>query len=581
MKNHLRSIVLIVAVSCAGAQPAPSPPPGAAPAPTDSFSTFVDDYFDARFAYLPSQGTDAGFHQYDSKLEDRSRARIESRIAELKSFLARLSRFDRSKLSADEAIDADALEADMRGFLLDEETLRNWERNPMGYAGLPGSAADGLIKRDFAPPAERLRSLVAREKQMPAVYAAGKANLVNPPKEFTDLAIRMARGSAGYFAGTVAQWAKEAAATDVALWNEFSETNAKVVEATRDFAAWLEKDLLPRSKGNYAIGAENFLAKMKYDDMVELPLAQLLAKGEAQLAKDYADFVATAKKIDPGKTPADVMKLLSNEHPAAEDLIPAVSRSVENARKFLVEKDLVTIPSEVRPRVEETPPFARSGSFASMDTPGAYETKATEAFYYVTPVEKEWDAKHKEEHLRLYNPYVVSIIDVHEVWPGHYLQFLYAPRFPTKTRKLVFCGTNAEGWAHYAEQMMVDQGFGGGDPKYRLAQLQEALLRDCRYVVGIKLHTQGMTVEEGARVFVEKGFQEPANGYEEARRGAYNPTYLYYTLGKLMIQELASEYRAKTGASLKQFHDAFVAQGGLPIPLVRRILFRDGAAATR
>ena len=147
-----------------------------------------------------------------------------------------------------------------------------------------------------------------------------------------------------------------------------------------------------------------------------------------------------------------------------------------------------------------------------MDTPGAYETKATEAFYYVTPVEKDWDAKHQEEHLRLFNPYVVDMINVHEVWPGHYLQFLYAKRFPTKTRKLIFCGTNAEGWAHYTEQMMVDEGFGGGDPKVRLAQLQEALLRDCRYVVGIKLHTQGWTVEQGAKLFVEKGFQEPANG---------------------------------------------------------------------
>jgi uncharacterized protein (DUF885 family) len=413
---------------------------------------------------------------------------------------------------------------------------------------------------------------------MSAVYAAARANLVNPPKEFTDLAILMAKGSAGYFSGTVVQWAKQAAGTDAVLWKEFEQANAQVVAATRDFASWLEKDLLPRSKGRYSIGASNFLAQLKYDDMVEMPLDQLLAKGEAQLAKDYAAFVETAKKIDPSKTPAEVMKSLSDEHPTPEKLIPAVAQSVENARRFLVEKDLVTIPSEVRPRVEETPPFARAGSFAAMDTPGAFETKATEAFYYVTPVEKEWDAKRKEEHLRIFNPYVVSIIDVHEVWPGHYLQFLYAPKFPTKTRKLVFCGTNAEGWAHYAEQMMVDEGFGGGDPKYRLAQLQEALLRDCRYVVGIKLHTQGMTVEQGARVFVEKGFQESSTAYEEARRGAYNPTYLYYTLGKLQIQELRDEYRSKTGASLKQFHDAFVAQGGLPIPLVRRILFRPAAA---
>jgi uncharacterized protein (DUF885 family) len=575
---RLLAATSLLALACVRATPS-SPPPAPAPAaPTASFSKFVDDYFVARFDYLPSQGTDAGLHEYDARLEDRSRARIEAGILELRIFLARLQNFDRSKLSFDEAIDADALEGEIRGFLLDQETLRNWERNPMGYAGLPGFAADSLIKRDFAPAGERLRSLVAREKLMPAVYAAGKANLVNPPREFTDLAVRMAKGSAGYFAGTVARWAKDSAGSDAALWKEFEQANAQVVAATRDFASWLENDLLPRSKGSFAIGAENFLAKMKYDDMVEMPLAELLAKGEAQLARDYAAFVETAKKIDPSKSAAEVMKSLSDEHPSEKELIPSVAQSVENARRFLVEKELVTIPSDVRPRVEETPPFARAGSFASMDTPGAFETRATEAFYYVTPVEPEWDAKHKEEHLRLFNPYVVAMIDVHEVWPGHYLQFLYAPRFPTKTRKLVFCGTNAEGWAHYAEQMMVDEGFGGGDPKYRLAQLQEALLRDCRYVVGIKLHTQGMTVEEGARVFVEKAFQEPANAFEESRRGAYNPTYLYYTLGKLQIQELRDEYRAKTGASLKQFHDAFVAEGGLPIALVRRILFRPTAA---
>lgn len=581
---HFLLALSSLAISCAPASQPVSTAAAATPAIAlsgEPFSKFVDGYFDARFAYLPSQGTEDGFHQYDSKLEDRSRARIEARIAELKGFLARLQAMDRSRLSFDDQIDADAIEGQIRGQLLDQETLRNWEHNPMGYAGLPGSSADGLIKRDFAPAADRLRSLIARLKLVPAVYAAGKANLVNPPREFTDLALRISKGSVGYFAGTVAAWAKDAAGSDAALAKEFADANGAVVAATRDFATWLEKDLLPRSKGNYAIGAANFLAKMKYDDRVEMSLGELLDKGEKQLAKDYAAFVETAKRIDPSKTPAQVMKSLSDDHPTAENLIPTVDRSVEDARRFLVQKDLVTIPSEVRPRVQETPPFARSGSFASMDTPGAFETKATEAFYYVTPVETEWDAKHKEEHLRLYNPYVVSIIDVHEVWPGHYLQFLNAPKFPTKTRKLIFSGTNAEGWAHYSEQMMVDEGFGGGDPKYRLAQLQEALLRDCRYVVGIKLHTQGMTVEDGAKVFVEKGFQEPANGYEEARRGAYNPTYLYYTLGKLQIQELSDEYRAKKGATLKQFHDAFVAQGGLPIELVRRILFGTSDRAAR
>ena len=217
-----------------------------------------------------------------------------------------------------------------------------------------------------------------------------------------------------------------------------------------------------------------------------------------------------------------------------------------------------------------------------MDTPGAYETKATEAFYYVTPPEKDWDAKHVEEHLRLFNPSVMNMITVHEAFPGHYLQFIYAKQFPTKTRKLLAVSSNAEGWAHYSEQMMIEQGFGGGTPKQHLAQLSEALLRDCRWVVGMKEHTQGMSVDEGAKkYFTEKCFQQPANAYEEARRGAYNPTYLYYTLGKLEIYKLRADYQKAKGSafSLKDFHTQFVKQGGLPIKLIRRVLLPGDTAS--
>jgi uncharacterized protein (DUF885 family) len=573
MKITLLAVAVFLAVALPAVQ-TPSPRPDGASETHDAFARFVDDYFDARFASRPTEGTDAGFHQYDERMPDLSRPAIEKRIAELKDEMRRLEAFDRSKLSFDDAIDADAIGGRIRSELLDLETLRTWESNPMRYAGLAGSSVNDLMKRDFAPAAERLRSVVARIRAVPAICAAARSNVKNPPREFTTLAIRMARGSAGFLEGTLATWAKGAAGGDAVLLGQFRDADAKAASAMRDLAAWLEKDLAPRSKGSYAIGSANFSAKLLYDERIDAPLSEVLARGEANLARDYAAFVETARKIDPSRTAAEVMKSLSNEHPTPETLIPSVASRVEAARQFVVDKRIVTIPSEVRPKVAETPVFARFGSFASMDTPGAYETKATDAYYYVTPVEKDWDAKHREEHLRLYNPYVVAMINVHEVWPGHYLQFLYGKRFPTKTRKLIFCGTNAEGWAHYAEQMMVDEGFGGGDPKIRLAQLQEALLRDCRYVVGIKLHTQGMTVEEGARIFVEKAFQEPANAYEEARRGAYNPTYLYYTLGKLEIQKLRDEYMEKKHATLKEFHDAFVAQGGLPIPLVRRILFR-------
>jgi Bacterial protein of unknown function (DUF885) len=546
------------------------------------FSSFVDAYFDAYFSTYPSKGTAAGFHQYDDKLEDMSSAAIEQRITVLKELQQRLSDLRSRSMSSGDTIDAEILEHQIRAELLELEVVQGWKRNPMLYIYLPGNAIHGLIKRDFAPPAERLKSVIARLEAIPTMLRALRENVSNPPKEFTDIAIRIASGSIGFFKGMIASWGIDAAAGDANLLQTLDKANQAVVAEMEASLAWVKKDLLPSSKGSYAIGTETFQRKLLYEDMVDLPLEKVLAIGQANLEKDYQAFVETARKIDATKTPAEVMKLISNDHPDAVDLIPSVKRTVEATRQFLIDKRIITIPSEVRPTILETPPYARVGSFASMDTPGAYETKATEAFYYVTPVEQEWSAKHKEEHLRAFNRAVMDIINIHEAYPGHYVQFLYSKQFPTKTRKLTSCGTNAEGWAHYAKQMMLEEEFSGGDSKVRLVQLHEALLRDCRYVVGIKLHTQGMSVEQGARVFVEKGFQEPANAYEEARRGTYNPTYLYYTLGKLQIYKLREDYRKARGQeySLQGFHDDFVRQGAIPIRLVREILVPSARGST-
>jgi uncharacterized protein (DUF885 family) len=542
--------------------------------PSSSFSAFVDDYFDAYFTWKPSDGTAAGFHQYDAMLEDRSAAAIDHRVEIVKKQQKRLQELRQGNLSSDEAIDAEVLDGQLRAELLDLETLASWRKNPMLYIGLPGSAVDGLMKRAFAPPADRLRSVIARLKAAPAVLGALRVNVANPPREFTDLAIRMGEGSIGFFRDDVRVWAKEAAGGDAQLLAELDAANAGVVKAMQETVAWMKNTLLSKSNGRYAVGAENFAKLLLYEELVDIPLDKLLAIGEATLRRDQEAFMVTAKKIDPSKPAAAVMKALSADHPTEADLIPAARRTVEKARKFLLDRHIVAIPSEVRPTVVETPPYARNGSFASMDTPGAFETKATEAFYYVTPPEKDWDAKHKEEHLRLFNKSVMQIITIHEVFPGHYIQFLYAKQFPTKTRKLTFCNSNVEGWAHYSEQMMVEEGYSGGDPHIRLAQLSEALLRDCRFVVGIKLHTQGMTVEQGAQFFEKEGYQEAASAFEEARRGTYDPTYLYYTLGKLQIYKLRADYRKAKGKDyqLETFHNEFVRQGGIPIKLMRRIL---------
>jgi uncharacterized protein (DUF885 family) len=260
--------------------------------------------------------------------------------------------------------------------------------------------------------------------------------------------------------------------------------------------------------------------------------------------------------------------------------VASVARDLEAARRFATEKNLVTFPAETRPRVIETPPYARAAIFAAMDTPGPYEAAGLEAFYYVTPVEPDWTPQHVEDHLRMFNRYTAAIIDVHEAYPGHFLQFLYMPRVSSKVRKLLYTIANVEGWAHYAEQMMVDEGFGGGDPRVRLAQLQEALLRDCRFVAAIKMHTQGMTVEQATTLFTDRGLQEPANAHEEAMRGTYDPMYLAYTLGKLQIQALRDRYLARTGRDLRAFHDAFVAQGGLPVAFVEKTILPASASGT-
>jgi len=568
-------VITLLCLALAGCANAPR---DETPQPSDDFSAFADAYFTAANEWSPSQATANGFHSYDGRLEDRSAAAIQARILKLKDQFAKLESL-RTALMGSDQIDAELIAHTIRAELLDLETEQNWKKNPMMYVYLPGNAIDGLMKRKFAPPAERLRSAVLRLKGVPALLAAMKTNVENPPREFTELAIRMSSGSVGFFRGAIAAWAKESAGADTGLLAEFESANTAAIQAVDEAAQWLKRNLLPRSKGKYAIGAELFSKHLLYEEMVDLPLVRVLAIGEANLEKDYQALVALAKEIDAKATPEAVIATITKEHPTEASLVAETKRTIEEARQFLIDKKIVTVPSEVRPTIMETPPYARSGGFASMDTPGAFETKATEAFYYVAPPEKSWPAKTREEHLKLFNPPVLKMITVHEAYPGHYLQFLYAKQFPTKTRKLIFCGSNAEGWAHYAEQMMVEEGFGAGDPKIRLAQLKEALIRDCRYITGIKLHTQGWTVEDGTKLFMQKAFEERAVAFEEARRGTYNPTYLYYTLGKLMIYKLRADYQKAQGSnySLEKFHNEFVRQGGIPLKLVRKILLNGDA----
>jgi uncharacterized protein (DUF885 family) len=559
--------IFLIAFECA------SPIRSAEPAP-GSFGAFVDEYYQSLFTWDPTQATYAGIHDFDARLSDFSAENIKKRVVALKAMYERLLALRAGKLNEEDRIDSVVLDHAIRAELLELEVVRDWKRNPMLYVGKPAEAIDLLMKRSFAPAAERLKSVIGRLKATPPLFAALKTNIENPPKEFADLGLLVAKGSVSFFDSDLAAWAKVAAGKDEKLLAEFETANKAVIAGFEETAKWIATDLLPKAKGSYAIGAESFIAKLETEEMLDIPLDKLLAIGEANLKRDHDAFIATATKIDPKHSAKEVLARLTEDHPTSDALVAATKATIERTRKFLIDKKIVTVPSEVRPTIAETPPFMRTGSFASMDTPGAFEMKATEAFYYVTPPENEWDAKRKAEHLRQFNKTGMDIITIHEAFPGHYIQFLNAKQYPTKVRKLFTCGTNVEGWAHYGEQMIVDEGYGEGDPKYRLAQLNEALLRDCRYIVGIKLHTAGWTVEQGKQFFIEQGFIEPEVGFQESRRGTYNPTYLYYTLGKLQIIKLREDVKKAKGTdfNLQKFHDDFVHQGGLPIKLIRRIM---------
>ena len=544
-----------------------------------TFNQLVDAYFDDYFKANPSQATSVGFHQYDRQLEDFSLAAHQRNRRMLLEHVAAFQAINPRTLSQGDRDDREIMIATIHSLLLEEDRVQQWRKNPDNYSSAVTGTIFNLIKRNFAPAAERLRSVIEREKQIPRALLQARAVLLNPPKIYTDIAIEQLPGNIDFFKTTVPESFNRV--QDKALLAEFKGSNDGAIAALNDYLGWLQKDLLPRSNGTFAIGAESYRLKLLYDEMVDVPLPRLLKIGYAQLRKDQRAFIETAKRIDSNKTPEEALKELEKDHPRANDLLSSAQQQLDGLRQFLIDKKIITVPGGTQAKVVETPPFARATTFASMDTPGPYEANATEAYYNITLPDPNWSKEKQEEYLEGYNYPLLSNVSVHEVWPGHYTQFLWVKNNPqlSKVRKLTGAGSNAEGWAHYSEEMVLDEGLYNNDPRYRLAQLTDALLRDCRYVVGIKMHTQGMTMDQARKFFVEEGRQVPVVGEMETKRGTGDPTYLMYTLGKLEILKLREDYKRKMGAqfSLQEFHDRFIKAGTPPVKIVRRELIgRDG-----
>jgi len=554
---------------------------------TARWNALADDYIDQiLFRFNPSQGTTAGLHQFDAQLEDYSRANIDKQVGALQEFEKRVVAFDASALSPTNAADREMLLGAIRSSLLTLQVIRPWEKDPDSYSGTASGGVYVIMIRKFAPTNDRLRSAVARERQIPALLAAARQNLKNPPHISTEIALEQLPGIISFFETDVP--AAFADATDATLKSDFARSNATVIAALRDYQSWVKSDLLPRSNGDFRIGAETFAKKLRYEEMVDMPLDRLLEIGTADLRKNQAEFERVARQLDPNKSATDVLQELVAVHPTPDKLMQTFGDTFDGLIAFIHTKHIVTLPSDARPTLQETPPFERATTLASMDTPGPFEKVAKEAYFNVTLPGPNDTPEEINDLMKSFNVGTIVPISVHEAFPGHFVQFLYEPYAPTKLRKVVEASTNGEGWAHYCEQMMLDEGYaqpGVGAKDLResrlihLGQLQEALLRDARFVAGIRMHTGAMTFDQAVDFFIKEGYQSKKSAEVEAKRGTSNPTYLYYTLGKLQIYKLREDVRRKQGTdfSMQKFHDEFLKQGFPPIVIVRRAMLGDSS----
>jgi hypothetical protein len=549
-----------------------------------AFMHLADEYFDQYyFPANPTAATTAGLHQYDGALEDYSRAAIDKQIATLRDWDKRVAAVDRNSLDVQTRGDRDLLLNSIRSTVLTLETIRPWEKNPDTYSSGIASSAFSIMERKFAPPDDRLRSLIAREKLMPAALQLARSNIKHPPRIFTTIALQQLPGSTDFFRKDVP--AAFADVADKSLKAEFAKSNAAVVRSLVAYQTWLKTTVLPQSDGDFKLGAETYVKKLAYDEMVDVPLERLIEIDTANMRKNQAEFARVAKELEPNKSPKDVLAEMGANHPDPSKLLDTFRGTLDGLVAFIRAKHIITIPSDVRPILEETPPFMRATTFASMDTPGPYEAVAKEAYFNVTLPEPGWDKKHVDEFMAQFSYPVISSVATHEAYPGHYVQFLWMQKVDDRVRKLLGSSSNAEGWAHYCEQMMLDEGLAQSlypndarQQKWlRLGQLQDALLRNARFVVGIKLHTGEFTFDQSVDFFVNEGYQSRAVGTVETKRGTADPTYLYYTLGKLQILKLRADVEMKEGKAfdLEKFHDAFIQQGFAPIAIVRRAMMGD------
>jgi len=528
----------------------------------------------------PQLATRLGVHDRDEALPPITEQSVASDVAWLKAFRVRLRALAPERLGFEARLDRIVLDRRIDRELLELEDVRSWRTNPNVYVDLVSGPILALLQRDYAPINTRVRAATRRLKAVPEVLRAARLNLQHPSRIATEVAIAQSAGVIELYRTTVP--ALTAACHDPTLVADLTEADTSAAQAVEEFRTFLSADLLPRADGDFALGRDLYQRKLWADEMESAPVESLLARGNRELDATRARMESLAERIAPGGGVAAALESLAVDRPDAAGLVPFVSARLDTIRAFVRTHALLTPPTREHLIVRETPPFRRSLSFASMESPGVWEKRGNQAYFNVTPPDLKGTPRDIADHLAFFNRAATDIVTIHEALPGHYYQFLALRGVRSPLRQALPCGSNVEGWAHYCEQMAVEQGFGGGDPKREFAQLDLAAQRLGRLIVGISLHTRGMTLDEASRVFQDRCYMSPVNAAREARRGALDPTYLVYTLGKWHILDLRADVERRMGArfQLRTFHDTFLRAGAVPLPVVRALVLHDLTGAT-
>jgi hypothetical protein len=540
--------------------PARADAPDANAAWDASVAGFIGDYFAAN----PVAAVYAGRHEFDGKLPDLSDAALRRDVARIEAAQARIKAINPAQLSPERQREREYLLAALDVDLFWKKEADWPRRNPAYYLGLVDPEI--YLSKPYAPLESRMRAYIAYAREIPRAAAQIRANLRTPmPAPWIEYGVNAFGGFAQFYANDVA--AVFAGVKDAGLQQQLADANAAAAKSMQELADWLASER-SRATQDFALGPQLFSRMVAATEQVDVPLARLFEIGEADMGRNLVTLRGVCAKYAPGVTLRECVDK-ANSHRPEGGSVAAARRQLPELRDFVAARDIVTIPGPEQALVESAPPY-NAQNFAYINTPGPYESKDVPGVYYIAPPDPRWSPEDQAKYIG--GEGTLLSTSVHEVWPGHFLHFLHVNRNPSKVAQLFQSYAYTEGWAHYTEEMMRDQGLRQGNPEWQIGQLVSALKRNARYLAAIGLHTQGMTVPEAEKLFGEGALADPGNARQQALRGTYDPAYLNYTLGKLMIMKLRDDWMAANPkASLREFHDAFLSYSG-PVPLVRKLM---------